>query len=100
MSKILILIHGDKFLINKIKFKSLLAKFLFIYYIWKLFFGISYCYCYFILLRIFFTAVLADGFSLEFEREQISSSLQVSSQYSSRSWQCCSLDGLHWSYDF
>ena len=81
MSKILILIHGDKFLINKIKFKSLLAKILFIYNIWKLFFGISYCY--FILLRVFFTAVLADGFSLEFEREQISSSLQDSSRYSS-----------------
>ena len=33
----------------------------------------------------FFTSVLADGFSLEFERQQVSSSLQDSSQYSGRS---------------
>ena len=33
----------------------------------------------------FFTSVLADGLSLEFERQQVSSSLQDSSQYSSRS---------------
>ena len=32
----------------------------------------------------FFTSVLADGFSLEFERQQVSSSLQDSSQYSGR----------------
>ena len=30
----------------------------------------------------FFTSVLSDGFSLEFEGQQVSSSLQVSSQYS------------------
>ena len=33
----------------------------------------------------FFTSVLADGFSLEFEWQQVSSSLQDSSQYSGRS---------------
>ena len=33
----------------------------------------------------FFISVLADGFSLEFEWQQISSSLQDSSQYSGRS---------------
>ena len=33
----------------------------------------------------FFTSVLADGFSLEFEWQQVSSSLQQSSQYSVRS---------------
>ena len=32
-----------------------------------------------------FTSVLADGFSLEFEWQQVSSSLQDSSQYSGRS---------------
>ena len=32
----------------------------------------------------FFTAVLADGFSLEFEWQQVFSSLQDSSQYSGR----------------
>ena len=38
--------------------------------------------------------VLADGFSLEFEWQQGSSSLQDSFQYSSRSQQSCSLDNL------
>ena len=33
----------------------------------------------------FFTIVLADGFSLEFEWQQVSSSLQDSPQYSGRS---------------
>ena len=33
----------------------------------------------------FFTPALADGFSLEFERQRISSSLQDCSQYSGRS---------------
>ena len=35
----------------------------------------------------FFTSALTDGFSLEFEWQQVSSSLQDSSQYSSRSQQ-------------
>ena len=39
----------------------------------------------------FFTSALADGLSLEFER-QVPSSLQDSSQYSGWSQQCCSLD--------
>ena len=43
----------------------------------------------------FFTSALADGLSLEFEWQQVSSSLQDSSQYSGRPQQCCSLDGLH-----
>ena len=38
--------------------------------------------------------MLTDGFSLEFEWQQVSSSLQDSSQYSGRSWQCCSLVSL------
>ena len=33
----------------------------------------------------FFTSALADGFSLEFEWQQVSSSLQGSSQYSGHS---------------
>ena len=36
-------------------------------------------------LRVFFTSVLADGFSLEFEWQQVSPSLQDSSQYYGRS---------------
>ena len=43
----------------------------------------------------FFTSVLPDGFSLEFEWQQVSSSLQDSSQYSFRSQQCCHLDSLY-----
>ena len=42
-----------------------------------------------------FTTVLADGLSLEFERQQVFSRLQNSSQYSGRSQQCRSLDDLH-----
>ena len=42
----------------------------------------------------FFTSVLADGFSLEIEWQQVSSSLQDSSQYSGRPQQCCRLDSL------
>ena len=48
----------------------------------------------------FFTTVLADGFSLEFEWQQIFSSLQDSSQYSGRSRQCCHLDSLYPSAKF
>ena len=54
---------------------------------------------YFTLLE-FFTSVLADGFSLEFEWQQISSSLQDSSQNSGRSQQCCHLDSLYLSTNF
>ena len=43
----------------------------------------------------FFTSALADGFSLEFELQQVSSSLQDSSQNSGRFQLCCRLDGLH-----
>ena len=52
---------------------------------------------YFSPLRVFHTR-LADGFSLELEWQQVSSSLQNSSQYSGLSQQYCSLDGLHSSY--
>ena len=48
----------------------------------------------------FFSSALADGFPLEFEWQQISSSLQDSSQYSGRSQQCCSFDSLHQSCYF
>ena len=41
----------------------------------------------------FFTSVLADGLSLEFEWQQVSSSLRDSSQYSQK-W-ISSVDGLH-----
>ena len=39
----------------------------------------------FVLFWEFFTRVLADSFSMEFEWQQVSSSLQDSSQYSDRS---------------
>ena len=48
----------------------------------------------------FFPPALADGFLLVFEWQQVSSSLQDSSQYSDRSQQCCSLDGLGSFSDF
>ena len=48
----------------------------------------------------FFTSVLADSFSLEFEWQQVSSSLQDSSQYSGRPQQCCRLDSLYPSANF
>ena len=48
----------------------------------------------------FLTSALADGLSLEFEWQQVYSSLPDSSQYSGRSQQCWSLDGLHSSTDF
>ena len=53
-----------------------------------------------IYLSEFFTSALADCLSLEFEWQQISSSLQNSSQYSSRSQYCRRLDGLHSSANF
>ena len=43
----------------------------------------------------FFTPVLADGLSQEFEWQQVSSNLQDSFQYSVCSQLCCSLDGVH-----
>ena len=48
----------------------------------------------------FFTSVVADSFSLEFVWQQVSSSLQDSSQYSGRPQQCCRLDSLHPSANF
>ena len=53
---------------------------------------ISYFY---ILLFKFSASALADGLSLEFEWQQVSSSLQDSSRYSGRSQQCSRLDGLY-----
>ena len=51
-------------------------------------------------LESFFTWVLADGFSLEFEWPQVSSSLKDTSHYFDRSQQCCSLYSLHLSRYF
>ena len=42
-----------------------------------------------------FTSALADGFSPEFEWQQVSSNFQDSSRYSSRLQKCCSLDSVH-----
>ena len=49
---------------------------------------------------VFFTSVLADGFSLESEWQQVSSGLQNSSQDSGRFQQCCDLDSLYPSANF
>ena len=48
----------------------------------------------------FFPSVLADGFSLEFEWQQVSSYLQNSSHDSGRSYQCCRFDSLYPSTNF
>ena len=48
----------------------------------------------------FFISALADGLPLEFEWQQVFSSNSDSSQYSSRSQKCSSLDGLHSSANF
>ena len=56
----------------------------------------TYIYIYIIIYFLkFFTSALTDGFSLESEWQQVSSSLQDSSQYSGRSQKWSSLDGLH-----
>ena len=55
---------------------------------------------YYITLWDFFTSVYADGLSLEFEWQQVSSDHQDSSQYSYQSQQYCSLDNLDSSTDF
>ena len=50
------------------------------------------CMCaFYLFLSKFFTPAWADGFSLDFEWQQVYSSLQDSSQYSVGSQQCCSL---------
>ena len=59
-----------------------------------------YYYYYYLLLFEFSTPALADGFSLEFEWQQVSSSLQDLSQYSGRSQYCRSFDGLLSSCNF
>ena len=48
-----------------------------------------------IIIGEFFTPALTDVLSLEFEWQQVSSSLQESSQYSGDSQQCWNLDGLN-----
>ena len=54
-----------------------------------------YTCIYSILFWEFFPAALTDGLSVEFEWQEVSSSLQDPSQYSSRSQYCCSLNGNH-----
>ena len=48
-----------------------------------------------LLISEFFTRALADDFSLGFKWQQVSLSIQDSSEYSRQFQQCCSLDGLH-----
>ena len=69
-------------------------------FLWQ---SLFYCRFYFLVLLStpleFFTSVLAD-FSLEFEWQQVFSSLQDSSQDSGSSQQCCHLDSLYPSANF
>ena len=44
--------------------------------------------------------MLADGFSLESETEEVSTGLQDSSQDSGRSQECCHLDSVYPSANF
>ena len=60
----------------------------------------SYYYNYYLTPLEFFTSELADGSSLEFEWQQVSSNLQNSSQDFGRSYQCCRLDSLYLSANF
>ena len=62
----------------------------------------AYCAIYYpyFLLWEFFTLTLADDFPLEFEWQQVSSSLQDSSYYSGRALKCSCLDGLYLSFYF
>ena len=53
-----------------------------------------------IILWEFFTPALDDGLPLEVVWQQVSLSLQESSQNSGRSQHCCSLEGLHSSFYF
>ena len=48
----------------------------------------------------FFTSALADGFSLDIEWQQVSSSPHALSLDSDRSQQCCHLDSLYPSANF
>ena len=48
----------------------------------------------------FLTSALADALSLEIEWQQVSSSLQDSSQYSGRFQYCCCLNDLHSAANF
>ena len=87
------------------KFDSLLIPTV---YIFKFHFYYYYYYYYNLLLLSlllftpleFFTPALADGLSLEFERQQVSSSLQDTSQYCGRSQKCCHLEGLYSAANF
>ena len=82
------------------------------YYIalfWAFFFSVSLIYFLNVFFHLYlllsyslgvFTLPWAGELSLESERQQVSLSLQESSQYSGRSQQCCSLDGLDFSTNF
>ena len=59
-----------------------------------------YYYYYYYYSLEFFTSALANGFSLETEWQQVSSSLQDSSQDSGCSQRCCRLDSLYPSANF
>ena len=66
-------------------------------YYYYYFTHLEFFYYYYFTHLEFFTSALADGISLEFEWQQVSSSLQDSSQYSGRAYR---LDGLHSAANF
>ena len=85
ISHIFILLVGIRWSVYVVKYQRILC----VVHILLFFNFLFFTYC------EFFTSTLADGFSMEFEGQQFSSSLQDSFQYSVRSKQCCSLDSLH-----
>ena len=80
-----------------------------LFFSWDFFFFFFFFFFFLLLLLLllllftllkFFTSVWADGFSQEFEWQEICSGLQDSSQYSGRSQQCSHLDSLNPSTNF
>ena len=73
------------------------------YIVYSCYFPVNYILFLFIIIIYsleIFTSANTDGLSLEFEWQQVSSSLQDSSQYFFRSQQYCSFDGFHSSSNF
>ena len=78
------LYHSNTFVIWHFSFFSF-SCFHFLLWAWHIFHSQIPLWLLFVLFWDFFTAVLADGFLLEFEWQQVPWSLQDSSQYSGRS---------------
>ena len=88
-------LHAHTRLLSLLSFFLSFLFYIFLQLFFFFFFIITIIIIIILLLWEFFTPALADGFPLEFEWQQVSSSLQDSSQYSGRPQQCCRLDSLH-----